>query len=220
MKLIISDIDGTLLNSMKIDDECFFETFVELYNYQPDLSRIDELKSITSGTDLGLFKHIYTEIFSKQPDLKDVFIFKERFISNSFIEIEGALGFYNELMRIGNYRFAVATGCWSESAVLKLNAIGFDTSKFPISSSDAMPLRKDIINRSMILAEEFYSDSGYEDIIYIGDGKWDLLAAQLCGIRFIGIGSQSEEVLMPLGAEFSFKDYSDLKGLFKAIEKK
>ena len=211
MKLIIFDIDGTLVNSLNTDDQCFFDTFDELHNI--NISKVDftKYKEVTSGTDLALFKHIFNEYFTAPSNLKDAFEFKEFFVSKLksaytankkiFKEIDGAKAFVESLQKNPDVNVAIATGCFGDSALIKLKAIGLDTYSFPISSSDVHPLRKDIILNAMNLAEEFYASSGYEKVIYIGDGLWDYQATQLLNIDFIGVDFNKNKILANNGVE-------------------
>lgn len=56
MKLIIFDIDGTILDSVNADDKCFIQTFKDLY--QIDLTNAD-WNDFTNVTDTGLTNEIF-----------------------------------------------------------------------------------------------------------------------------------------------------------------
>ncbi len=221
MKLVIFDIDGTLVNSMNIDDTSFFETFDELYNITIEKDEFVKYKEITSGTDMGLFKHIFSEFFTAPAKLTDTIEFKDYFISrikkeyednpSLFKEIDGAKALIETLQKNQNVNIAIATGCWSDSALIKLKAIGLDIYAFPISSSDIHSSRKDIVLNALNLAEEFYSSEGYEKVYYVGDGAWDYKAAQLLNIDFIGVDSQNNNQLSALGVEKIINNYKNDK---------
>ena len=47
MKLVLFDIDGTLINSVKTDDECFVQTFDELYDIDLTKANWNEYTHVT-----------------------------------------------------------------------------------------------------------------------------------------------------------------------------
>ena len=69
MDLYIFDIDGTITNTVDIDDNCFQQTFEELYSINRKKINWDLLKQKASGTDSGLFSsltHTHTHTFAWQ----------------------------------------------------------------------------------------------------------------------------------------------------------
>jgi phosphoglycolate phosphatase-like HAD superfamily hydrolase len=223
MKLVIFDIDGTLVNSTNADDVCFFETFEEIHNIIIKNEEFTKYKQLTTGTDLELFRYIFNEFFTAPAKLTDTIEFKDYFYSELkkqyennpklFKEIGGAKDFIESLMKNTDVNIAIATGSWSDSALLKLKAIGLDTYSFPISTSDVYSNRKDIVLNAMTLAEEFYSSEGYEKIYYIGDAEWDFKAAQALNIEFIGVDHHNSKALSRLGVDKIIKNFKGDKAL-------
>ena len=66
MDLYIFDIDGTITNTVDIDDNCFQQTFEELYHINREKINWDLLKQEASGTDSGLFSSLYRQLFNKE----------------------------------------------------------------------------------------------------------------------------------------------------------
>ncbi len=197
MKLIIFDIDGTLCNTEIIDDICFFGIFNSLYNCEIEKEKWNLYKILADCTDLAMFKYIHKELFNRTPELTEIQHFKDNFFTSLrsswqtfprlFGEVPGAKQFVENLYSRDDCKLAVATGCWSESALIKLQAIGLGHLNIPISCSDAIASRKHILSNACILAEEQYQSEGFDEIYYFGDGVWDYQSAKALNIKFIGV---------------------------------
>ena len=219
MKLIVFDIDGTLSNTGIIDDICFFGTFDSLYNIEIEREKWNLYKIVAENTDLGLFRYIHTELFNRRPDLSETQLFKECFIrllKSSYAEypllykeIVGAKDFVNLVSSSEQFCLSIATGCWSESAEIKLKAIGLEHLNVPISCSDALESRKQILSNACILAEEYYQSSGFDEIYYFGDGLWDYQAAQELNLKFVGIDYDNKHTFFDSKPHLVINDYSD-----------
>ena len=62
MKLIIFDIDGTIANTLGIDDFCFREMLNNLYKIDFTEEEWLQIKDETSGTDSGILIKSFFEI--------------------------------------------------------------------------------------------------------------------------------------------------------------
>lgn len=227
MKLIVFDIDGTLSNTGIIDDICFFGTFDSLYNIEIDRERWGFYKVVAENTDLGLYRYIHTELFSRRPNLSETQHFKEcffRLLKSSyaeypllFREIPGAKEFVELIHRKEGYCLAFATGCWSESAEIKLTAIGLGNLNIPISCSDALESRTKIVSNACVLAEEFYQSSGFEEIFYFGDGLWDYQAAQALNLKFVGVDFEQKHTFFDAKPHLVINDYSDIENILNQL---
>lgn len=197
MHLIMFDIDGTLVNSSKFDEDCYFQTAKDLFGVDIPTD-INEYKH---ATDSGILDEIIVR-FEIQGDierLKKKFIktFNERifeYISDNadkVDEIRGASEFLTYLKTLDNIKIALATGCWEETARLKLSAANIDITGVPIASSSDHFIRIEI----MKLAEHHAMDSApFESKSYFGDARWDLKASKELGFKFILVGKRFENV--------------------------
>lgn len=227
MKLIVFDIDGTISNTGIIDDICFFGTFDSLYNIAIEREKWNLYKIVAENTDLGLFRYIHTELFNRRPNLLETQNFKEcffRLLKSSyaeypllFKEIPGAKNFVDIVNSNEQWHIVIATGCWSESAEIKLKAIGLGQLNIPMSCSDALESRKHILNNACILAEEFYQSSGFEDIYYFGDGLWDYQAAKELNLKFVGIDSDDKHTFFDVKPHLVIQDYSDANNILDQL---
>ena len=83
---------------------------------------------------------------------------------------------------------AIATGCWEESALLKLNAAKIVHDHIPMGHGGDGFRREDIIHSAIEKAKVAYRVQDYQNIVYVGDRNWDKKAAHAAGVEFIGIG--------------------------------
>ncbi|OJJ20172.1 hypothetical protein BKI52_17010 [marine bacterium AO1-C] len=220
MKLIIFDIDGTIINSVKTDDECFIQTFAELYNI--DLAKVD-WNEFTHVTDWGLTNEIFEKWLNRLPAQTEINNIKTHFYNllkqrvDEFTEIEQALSFIQQLAAMPDVEVGFATGGWRETAVLKCNAIGLHLNDFIFKSSN------DHFKRSKIMAsvveEGKLKHSAFETILYFGDGLWDLKATQELGIDFIGVDAKRNQKLRKAGVEKIISNYEGQDKIWEWINK-
>lgn len=220
MKLIILDIDGTILDSVEADDKCFIEVFNELYRI--DLKNRD-WNSFEHVTDMGLTVEIFEKWLSRRPLNEEIEGVKIRFKEllechvGEFREVENALSFIQEASAQVGLEIGFATGGWKETAELKCNSIGLNLHEYIFKSSNDHFDRSKIIQLVIETAMNKYSISEFESITYFGDGLWDLASAQKIGIDFIGVDSKSSGILKSAGAQKTVKDFTDLRRIFEWI---
>lgn len=213
MRLIIFDIDGTLANTQEIEDYCFKKAFLETLGI--DISS-QEWHTLVNVTDLGITNEIFFREKQKPISNKEVDAFKENFISHLshafscdkqvFKEISGAKSFFNLLTEQSNLKVAIATGSWSGSAKIKLEAIGIPYQEIPFSHSDDFISRQEIIKDAIEKSRKIFK-TDFEKIIYFGDGIWDFKTCESLKIPFIGVDHNSNGKLKSLGAAFVIKDF-------------
>ena len=221
MKLIIFDIDGTLANTLGIDDFCFREMLNNLYKIDFTEDEWLQIKDETSGTDSGILLKSFFDKFLRYPTDKEIMTFKKDFHKSlnlkyfqnpgNFSEIPGAKAIINYLNSNPEYLTAIATGSWQPSAELKLEAIGIDFNEIPLSCSDDFPKRVDIIQNAIELSAKFYNFQKFDEITYIGDGKWDYISSKTLGINFLGIDYYKTGLLTKIGAEKVYNDLNEVK---------
>ena len=101
----------------------------------------------------------------------------------SFPVIEGAVQFVERIRRSTDMRVAIATGCWRESALLKLRTSGFNIEGIPLATSDDSPSRVEIMRSALQMTG---SDAGA--VTYFGDAEWDQRACHDLGWNFVAVG--------------------------------
>jgi hypothetical protein len=103
--------------------------------------------------------------------------------AGSFPVIDGAVEFTDRIRRSADTRIAIATGCWRESALLKLKTSGFNIEGIPVATSDDSPSRVEIMQSALRM-----TGSSAGTVTYFGDAEWDQLACRDLGWNFVAVG--------------------------------
>lgn len=220
MNLIIFDIDGTILDSVNADDDCFIQTYRDLY--QIDLGDADwnDFKNVT---DSGLTNEIFERWLNRTPTVEEIDKVKSHFKDlldqrvEEFTEIEGALSFIKSLSDKANFEVGFATGGWKETALLKCQSIGLDLNRFIFKSSNDHFNRARIIE--MVIAEAKVKNQvgNFDTIVYFGDGLWDFKTTKELGIDFIGVDYKQNNKLRAAGTKKIIKDYNQPEKIINLI---
>jgi len=218
MRLVMFDIDGTLTETMKVDEERFVRSFAEVFG----LTDIDaDWSHYPHVTDSGIFHEVYAPRMGRLPTALDISRFRQRFIELlaaassqfPFAPVAGADRLLSRLASQGAYRVSLATGSWRDSARLKMASAGMCFDDHPAASADDALERESIMKLSEQRAGDWYGGP-FAGTVYVGDGVWDARACRALGIPFIGIGSGVEAArLASEGAVRVFQDFSE-EGLF------
>ncbi len=224
MKLIIFDIDGTLTDSKAIDDACFVETFKEVFDMDIGELNWSKFKNVT---DTSITTEILSEKFSGE-ELDEAFeklkyYFLKR-LSNasienplSFQEVPGSKAFFDLIK--SRYHVGIGTGSWSNSGLIKLNAIGIKADDYPFGNCDNFVSREGMVQDAIRQAKTHYEKEEFSEIVYFGDGVWDYKTCKNLSIRFIGIDSHNDNKLRDIGAKTVFTNYLDAGVVIEEIEK-
>ena len=218
MQLVMFDIDGTLTETMKVDEESFVRSFAEVFG----ITDIDaDWSHYPHVTDSGIFNEIYVSRMGRPPTALDVSRFRQHFIEllagassqSPFVPVAGADRLLSRLASGALHRVALATGSWRDSARLKMTSAGMCFDDHPAASADDALERESIMKVSKQRAGEWYGGP-FARTVYVGDGVWDARACRALGIPFIGIGSGDRAArLASEGAVRVFRDFSE-DGLF------
>jgi phosphoglycolate phosphatase-like HAD superfamily hydrolase len=208
------DIDGTLTETMKVDEECFVRSFAEVFGF----TDIDtDWSHYPHVTDCGIFHEVYVSCMGRPPTKLDVSRFRQHFIEllvaassqSPFAPVAGADRVLSRLACSGSHRVSLATGSWRDSARLKMAGAGMCFDDHPAASADDALERESIMDLSRQRAREWYGEP-FAGTVYVGDGVWDARACRALGIPFIGIGSGlCAARLISEGAVRVFRDFSD-----------
>lgn len=191
MKCIVFDIDGTLVESTGFDSDCFKSAVLE----HADVSFKSDWSQYRHVTDSGILYEIL--------ELHDLINHAEELterIKNSFIqnieshisfnpvkEITGASKFVSFLSEMKDVSLAIATGGWSETALLKLRAANIDVNAIPLCSANDAHSRTDIMKAA--LAQVCSAEPSR--VTYFGDASWDKKACEDLGWNFVLVGSRT-----------------------------
>jgi phosphoglycolate phosphatase-like HAD superfamily hydrolase len=223
MQLVLFDIDGTLTDTMAVDAECFLRAFADICGFidiDSDWSRY------SNATDAGILREVFESRFGYSPSPAERARFREHLVGlfcaaarqKPFAPVRGAPALLSRLSQTEGYRVALATGCWSDCARVKMASAGMHYDNYPAASADDSENRQAIIQ---IAAKRACHDTGEEldRMVYVGDGVWDASACRSLGIPFIGIGTGDEkEKLRAAGAADILPDFSDIDLFFKILD--
>jgi phosphoglycolate phosphatase-like HAD superfamily hydrolase len=226
MNLAIFDIDGTLTATNEIDDVCFVQAMA-------DAHQIAGISTDWAGyrhtTDSGIIEQIFEERLGRKPADAELVKFKSRFVSllndncaeNSslFAEVDGAAQAFVRLSREPEWAVAIATGCWRDSAVLKLKAANINYADVPGGFAEDGLSREEILRAAITKAQKIYRQGSFAKTVSIGDGLWDVRAARNLGLPFLGIGAgERAEGLRRAGAVAVLENYADYARLLRCLE--
>jgi phosphoglycolate phosphatase-like HAD superfamily hydrolase len=221
MRLVIFDIDGTLTQTMKADEECFVRSLAQVCGF----SDVDtDWSRYKHATDSGVFHEIYESRAGRSPSPSEISRFRQHFVSllaqvpseAAFAPVAGAPLLLSRLADSAEHRVALATGAWRDSARLKMRSAGLCYDDYPAASSDDALDRESIIRLCMQRAAERYGR--VRSTVYVGDGVWDARACRSVGIPFIGIAADDRAArLSAEGAVCVFPDFSDADIFLRSV---
>lgn len=199
MNLILLDIDGTLVDSLPLENIFFPQAVCEGLN----LPRMKtDWESFANPTDSGIIREVMREEMGKLCHPDDIERCKERFIEllsghldqqpAAIPPIAGAHRFIEHLEDSENYMFAVATAGWRFTAELKLTAAGFDFDEWILYSCCDYEYKKEAMKAAYQDARQKYGKD-FEAIVYIGDARSDMRFANELGYQFLGRGEEYVE---------------------------
>lgn len=188
MHAVLFDIDGTLLQSVNVDDALYRKSVHAVLGPVVLRPSLHDYKFVT---DSGILAQILADnAIAPDPDpteeIKAHFVDALRsFVASHgpFNEIPGARAFLQTLISSGEHRVALATGGWGESARFKVESTGFGDLKIPMATSDDAWERTEIMTIALSKLDE-----KFESITYFGDGLWDEVASKTLGWNFVPVG--------------------------------
>ena len=215
MTLILLDIDGTLVDSLELENKYFPQAVCESLG----LTRMNtDWDSFSNPTDNGIIREVMREELGKLCHPEDIELCKERFIEllsghldqhpQALQPIPGAREFVSFLENHTHYSFAIVTAAWRFSAELKLTAAGFDYENWPMYSCTEYEYKKDAMKAALDEARKLH-DKEFDQVLYVGDSRSDLRFSNELGYEFLGRGEDYAKNNI-WGVE-GVKDFTDLR---------
>ena len=224
-KLVIFDIDGTLLHSNKADSICFSKAFKTIFGFElPSL----DWNHYPHTMDTAILDALFKEAGMPHPNEAEVEKFKDHYVAlleegrkvrpEGFMEVQGARQIVEKLVADENYAVGIGTGGFRKPAFVKLKHVGIDTTHLHMAFANGNYSREDMVNESVSLAKAAHHD--FEKIIYIGDGIWDVRTTRNLGIPFIGVRHKGDhQALHAEGAYHVISDYLDQEEFIDLLKK-
>jgi phosphoglycolate phosphatase-like HAD superfamily hydrolase len=214
MKLVIFDVDGTLTNTNRVDGICFEQALKKEFGI-PGISLKWERYMHT--TDRGIATEVLTSYFNREPDNSELERIRASLLQalreahrtdpRNFKEVPGAARILEHLQRETDWKVAIATGCWADSALFKLRRAGIRID-LPFASCDDAISRDEIVHRAIEKAKFHYDCRNFTSVVFVGDGVWDVTTAKKLGIGFIGVSAaEKRRRLRRAGAKYICRDF-------------
>jgi phosphoglycolate phosphatase-like HAD superfamily hydrolase len=222
MQLVMFDIDGTLVESNALDNDSYLQALSEVFGFSEISS---DWASYSHVTDAGILREVCQRKLGRSPSAAAVEEFQKRFLTllkesaavHGLNSIPGAFQMLSGLLESSNYAVAYAGGGWKASALFKIQSVHLPIQNIPYAFSDDDESREGIMAVALARAEKHYRRS-FQNIVYIGDGIWDIRAARNLGYGFIGIGAGDRATeLFSAGATHVFSNYDDSESFLAAL---
>jgi len=225
VKLAIFDIDGTLTNTNRVDNECFVQALAETLA----ITEINtDWAAYPHTTDSGITQQIFQEKLGRDPEEVELDKFKSCFVnmlneryqsnSSSFAEIAGAAIALNRLKRESDWAVAIATGSWRESGLLKLRAARIDIDGIPAAYAEDGLSREEILQSAVSRSLQQHRLTSFAKTVSIGDGLWDVRTARRLNFTFLGVGyGEAAAILDRAGAKHVIDDFADYDRLVTCL---
>ena len=227
MKLVLFDIDGTVLLSDGAGKRAVLRAMKEVYGTTgPEGHRFDgktdpqivrELQRLEGHPDDHIDAHLpraigrYVELLGEELDRPGTRAYT----------LPGVTDLLDALEERDDAMLGLLTGNVIEGARAKLSAVGIDPERFAVGaygSDHEIRAQLPAIARQRVLEAHGHEFSGH-DIVIIGDTPSDIQCGQSIGVRAIGVatGHYSVDDLMACGAYAAFEDLSDTRAVVAAI---
>lgn len=221
--LVIFDVDGTLALTSRVDDDCWTDAAREVLDVE------------SMSTDWSTYSHstdeaIASDLIRDRTDLpgtvetvhrvRDAFVVRIRAAlerdPSLFRPVPGSPAVFERLAAAG-WASAIATGGWRTTACLKMDAAGVPHHGVPAAHADDAHPRESIVSIAAARAATSH-DRGFDRLVYVGDGIWDVRAARRLGIGFVGIAEgERADRLRAEGATIVLPDYGDAAAFLDAV---
>lgn len=225
-KLVIFDIDGTLTRTNRVDGECYVRAVRECI--QPNFEAF-EPEAYRHFTDSNIVLELFELHRGKSPSPREQALFKQLYLKHlcgafhlqpqAFAPVPGSEELLHALPP--EWQPALATGCWQESAWLKLAFAGVAAEGLPAGTASDAISRADILLKAIERSRPFLAQGlgDWERIVYVGDGIWDVRTCAQLGLPLIGIDAENDpDKRRALGRHWLLTDYNDRSRFCELLE--
>jgi len=206
MKLLLFDIDGTLIQCGGAGRAALSQAVAEVYEARKIMDQV----RLAGGTDYGIFDAIFLAHFGRLPTgisefragldrYLELLPQKLRSSDYNFRILPGATAAIERLAADPNYLLGIATGNVELGAKAKLERADL-WQYFPLGGfgSDSK-FRSGLVSKAIKRAEEYTHGRNLaqirkEDIFVIGDTEFDIRSAHDVGVKSIGVRVGSSHI--------------------------
>ncbi len=223
-KLLLFDIDGTLLRAEGATHKAITRTYKELFSAQKTI----DIGSLIGATDYGIFKDAANKLLGRPLSETELKAVEERYLmllpgelANANFQVKPGVDELLPLLSgMDNILLGLETGNLEKAAYMKLKQGHIDGYfKFGGFGSDnenrARIIRKAIERGSIIAGRAFKPGN----IFVIGDAPNDVISGKEAGAVTIAVatGILPWEQVLAAGPAYSLKDLSDIPAFFRCI---
>lgn len=224
VKLVLFDVDGTLLDNRSGDDLCYERAFRREFG----IRRIDtDWSRYAHCTDSCITGELLRAHLGREATADEFRRAREAYVEElvaahakgegAHVPTRGAAAAIRSVKRAG-WKAALATGGWRVSALLKLKHSRLPVLRLPGAFADD-DLTREGIARIAIERAEAKSGRAAKRVVFVGDALWDLKACTALGIPFVGIGRADRGIrLRAAGASVVLPDFLDRRAFRAALE--
>jgi len=204
--LYIFDIDGTLTDSIPTYLKVITQILKDI-----GLKDIDtDYDNYIHHTDLYALEYNYERNFGKKPPSNLKYELDELLVQGLLneppvAEIPGARDTLIALQKRG-IPFAYGTGALPKATAVKMNQTQMPFIEEVLATSVNSISRVGFVKEAIEKAKSYYKKDSFNRIITVGDGVWDLKAAQELQLDFIGVGLKNKEAMLDLGCKVWVED--------------
>lgn len=211
VKVLVFDIDGTLIKTNQSDEQHLQAAITEIL---PG-ARLESFRDFAEQTDPAILGEMCAQ-GSRQDSVAVERAVQNRFLALLQASIDADPGFFapvpgaREVFGVveeAGWTPAVATGGWRPSAELRLSAAGIPIADRPLATASEAVRRVDIIQ---LAVDQAGSGTEPSEVVFIGDGIWDIRACRELSIGFVGRSSpDSDQRLAMHGAKAAISDFKE-----------
>jgi len=225
-RIVIFDIDGTLLELLQAESDAYLKAFNVGYGIT-GLS--DDWDNYRFRTDIEIAREILDRHFARPcttPELRRVLdtyasLLQREVYGQGIMPklILGVVDVLDTLDKRVNTGLVLATGNPAQISKLRLEKAGiwkyFSCGAFAEDGKDKTAILSKALSRCNEIWHDFIRT---ENITFIGDHPGDAVAAQTLGVHFVGITNQTER-FRGLVNDQIHSDYRDLDGFLNHLER-
>lgn len=212
-KLVLFDIDGTLLNCGKQVGHIFLEALEETYGAfrKPErysfAGKTDPLLVIEmvrgAGLNLG-------DIHAGLPNMRELYVrrLQERLDPAKVNLLPGVVELLERLARRDDVVLGLVTGNWRDGARIKLSPFSLGRFfSFGAFGDDGLD-RRELVPVALDRARRAGHSFGLENVLVVGDTPLDVDCAHAAGVRCLAVatGHTESDHLRQVGADWVFSD--------------
>ncbi|WP_299211998.1 HAD family hydrolase [uncultured Dokdonia sp.] len=208
--LYVFDIDGTLTDSIPTYLKVITKVLEDI-----GLKDIDtDYDNYLHHTDRYALEYNYERNFGKKaPDSLrfelDTLLETELQKHDPVIEIPGARDLLLHFQK-SEIPFAYGTGAFPKATAIKMKDANIPLVSEVLATSITSISRVGFVQEAIEKSKNFYNQD-FKKIVAVGDGLWDLKAAQELNIDFLGVGLKNKEAMYRHGCTQWVENFRDYK---------